>query len=188
MVTANKKISFFLLNLGGGGAERMMITLANEFAERGLEVELLVAQKEGPLLQTVSDKVRVVDLQTSRLLKAWWPLAKYLRRSQSEILISSMEHVVIISVLAKWLSWSSVIIVARVANTLSASLPGTKWYKRPLRKYGAFVFYRLADEVVCNSYGSAVDLSRTLGLKRERIKVIHNPTVTPELFEKAQAV
>jgi len=166
----------------------MMITLANEFAERGFEVDLLVAQKEGPLLETVSDKVRVVDLRASRLLWALWPVVKYLRHTRPETLIGSMEHVVIISVLAKWLSWSRVRIISRVANTLSVSLQGTKWYRKALRKYGAFVFYRLVDRVVCNSQGSADDLARTLWLARERIRVIYNPTVTPALLEKAKEV
>ena len=164
----------------------MMITLANEFAERGFEVDLLLAQKEGPLLEYVSEKVRVVDLQASRLLWSLWPAVKYLRHTRPEVLVGSMEHVVMISVLAKWLSWSRVKIIARVANTLSVSLQGTKWHRRLIRRYGAFVFYRLVDEVVCNSQGSAEDLARLMHLSPESLKVIYNPTVTPEMKRKAE--
>jgi glycosyltransferase involved in cell wall biosynthesis len=46
-------------------------------------------------------------------------------------------------------------------------------------------FYPWADAIVTVSQGSADDLVR-LGLSSERIRVIYNPVVTPELFEKAK--
>jgi glycosyltransferase involved in cell wall biosynthesis len=44
-------------------------------------------------------------------------------------------------------------------------------------------FYPWADAIVTVSQGSAEDLAR-LGLSSDCIKVIYNPVVTPELFEK----
>lgn len=181
----NKKVSFFIPSLRGGGAERMMVNLANGFAERGYSVDLLVAQREGSYFSEIGEGVRLVDLKASRVLFSLFPLISYLRKNRPKALVASMEHVSIISVLAKSMSFSRTKIIIRVANTFSFSLLGTKWYKRPIRKYGAFIFYRLADSVVANSEGSAQNLSETLRLK-EKIKVIYNPTVTPSVFEKAK--
>jgi glycosyltransferase involved in cell wall biosynthesis len=184
MIT-NKKIALFLSSLRGGGAERVFLNLANEFTNRGFKVDLVLAQKEGPYLDRVSKGIRVVDLEAKRVLFSLLPLLRYLKKENPDILISSMEHVNITSVLAKLLSHSKTKIIARVANTLSFSLKGTKWYKRGVRKYGAMLFYRLADEVVTNSKGSADDLSKTLKIPRSKIKVIYNPTVTTDILEKA---
>ena len=41
--------------------------------------------------------------------------------------------------------------------------------------------YRMADAVVAVSSGVADDLSRTTGLPRDRIRVIHNPVVPPDV-------
>ena len=182
----NKKISLFIPSLRGGGAERMMVNLANEFSRRGIATDLVLAQKEGEYFSEVKEGVNIVDLGSKRILFSLFPLFFYLRKARPDVLIASMEHVAIISILAKFLSFSKTKIIVRVANTLSFSLQGTKWYKRPIRKYGAFVFYRLANQIVTNSEGSAQNLSKTLSIKRERIKVIHNPAVTERMFESAK--
>ncbi len=172
----NKKIVFFIPSLRGGGAERVMVNMANKLSDWDYIIDFIIAQKEGDYFSDIKEEVNIVNLKASRILFSLFPLIKYLKRSRPQVLIASMEHVVIISVLAKILSFSKTKIIARVANTLSFSLQGTKWYKRWIRKYGAMIFYRFVDEIVANSKGSADDLSRTLKISREKIKVIYNPT------------
>lgn len=43
-----KRVALFVPSLGGGGAERMMLNLAGEFAERGLNVDLILANAKDP--------------------------------------------------------------------------------------------------------------------------------------------
>src|SRR4029453_13770124 len=51
-----------LADLNGGGVQRVMLTLAAGFAERGNDVELLVGDASGPLRAVVSPKLRVTEL------------------------------------------------------------------------------------------------------------------------------
>jgi len=46
--------------------------------------------------------------------------------------------------------------------------------------------YPWADEIIAVSHGVADDLARVLKLPRERIRVIHNPVVTDQLYQKAR--
>ena len=62
-----KHIAIFLPSLRGGGAERVMVTLANGFAARGFRTDLVLAQAVGPYLEEVAANVRVVDLGSSRV-------------------------------------------------------------------------------------------------------------------------
>jgi glycosyltransferase involved in cell wall biosynthesis len=48
------------------------------------------------------------------------------------------------------------------------------------------IFYPWADAIVANSRGVAEDLMKLTGLPRDKIQVIYNPVVTPELFAKAE--
>jgi glycosyltransferase involved in cell wall biosynthesis len=48
-------------------------------------------------------------------------------------------------------------------------------------------FYPWADGIVAVSQGAADDLARTARLPKDRIQVVHNPIVTPELREMAAA-
>ena len=63
-------IAFFLVNLDGGGAEKVMLSLASGFAEKGLKVDLVVAILEGEYLSLVSPKVRLIDLKSRRLISS----------------------------------------------------------------------------------------------------------------------
>ena len=64
--TADKPlISIFLPSLRGGGAERVMLYLARGFAERGYEVDFVLAKREGPYLSEVPENVKAAPLQGS---------------------------------------------------------------------------------------------------------------------------
>ncbi len=180
----SKHIAFFVPSLRGGGAEKMMIHLANSFANRGLQVDLIMAEDSG--VYEMPKNVNKVCFKVSKLKYSSFPLIKYLHYKKPYVLIATMEHASIIAVLANFLARSRTKIIARVANTLSLSLQGTPLRRRLIRKYGAMFFYRFADRVVANSKGSAEDLIKTLKLKRDKVKVIYNPTVTPDIFEKAK--
>jgi len=46
--------------------------------------------------------------------------------------------------------------------------------------------YPLSDEIIANSQGVADDLAKVINLPRERINVVYNPTISPNLFKKAK--
>ncbi|MCD6528135.1 glycosyltransferase [bacterium] len=178
------KISFFLPSLRGGGAEKVFVTLANEFAKRNFKVDLVLAQKEGPYLKEVSEKVRMVNLKAKRVLYSLLPLIKYLKKEKPDVLISTLDHANIIAILAKLISRVQTKIIVRVANTLSLSLKGTKFHKRWLRLYGVKIFYPFADKIIAVSKGVADDLVKRSKIPRKKIKVIYNPTDFEKIQEK----
>jgi hypothetical protein len=49
-VRTDRAIAFFLPSLCGGGAERVIVNLAQGITDRGLPVDLVLAAAEGPLL------------------------------------------------------------------------------------------------------------------------------------------
>jgi hypothetical protein len=63
------KVTFFTLCLMGGGAERVMVNLSRAFAEKGMNVDFVLSEANGPLLEQVSSKVRIVDLKIAPLHK-----------------------------------------------------------------------------------------------------------------------
>ena len=185
IINSQKHIAFFIPSLGGGGAERMLLNLANEFARRGLCVDLVLVRKEGPYLDKVGEGVNIVDLGARRVLFSLVPLIKYLRRERPRALIASMEHANIIAILAKFLARAKTKVIIRVANTLSISLQESKGYRQPLRLYGTILFSRFADKIVAVSKGVADDFAKTVRIPRETIKVIYNPTVTKEMLRQS---
>ena len=63
-----QRVAFFLPSLRGGGAERMQLNLAVEFAKRGCAVDLVLVEAKGAYLKKVPDAIRIIDLKASRVL------------------------------------------------------------------------------------------------------------------------
>ncbi len=184
--TADKPlISIFLPSLRGGGAERVMLYLIRGFAERDYDVDLVLAKREGPYLGQVPENVNVVDLQARRVLTSLPALVRYLRRARPAALLSAMDHSNIVALWAQRLARVRARVVVSVHNTLSMGVKHSNGRGR-LIPYIARWCYGWADGVVAVSRGVADDLSNTIGLPRERIRVIYNPVVVPELFELAK--
>ena len=162
-----------------------MLYLVRGFAERGYEVDLVLAKREGPYLSEVPKNVNVVDLKAGRVLTSLPALVRYLRRAQPVALLSAMDHSNIVALWAKRLAMVRARVVVSVHTTPSMSAKHSNGRGR-LIPYIVRWCYGWANGIVAVSRGVADDLASTIGLPRESIRVIYNPVVVPELFELAK--
>ena len=179
-------IALFSQDLKGGGAEKVILNLANGFADLGVKVDLVLVRPEGPYLPMVSDKVRVVNLGTRRTVKSISALARYLRREEPEALLSALTHVNVAAILAKQLARCPTRVIISEHNFVSKNAPIEKnWLAR-------FAFhliprlYPLADGIVAVSPGVARDLAHFSGILEERIETISNPITTSRILSLAE--
>jgi glycosyltransferase involved in cell wall biosynthesis len=178
-------ISLFLYSLDGGGAERVMANLACKFVQLGLQVDVVLVQAKGPYLAQIPPQVRIIELQASATATSLPELIRYLRRERPTALLSSMHYANEVALWAKRLSGVSTRFIVSEHNNLSRYARVGRAIERwtPL---WAKLFYPWADGVVAVSEGVAEDLRQVTSLSSERIRVIYNPIITPELLEKAQ--
>lgn len=180
------KIALFLPSLRGGGAERVMLNLARGFAEKEYEVDLILTKAEGPYLSQVPDRVRIIDLKSPRVLYSLAGLIRYLRQEKPQVLLSALDHANVVALWAKKLSRMPTRIVISVHNTISRESANALSFKDRLKPLWTRFFYSSADAVITVSKGVAEDLIRFTNLPREKVHVIYNPVITPELFAKAE--
>jgi glycosyltransferase involved in cell wall biosynthesis len=174
----NRLITLFLPSLNGGGVQRVMINLAAGLAGRGFIVDLVVCNASGPLMDSIPDSVHLVDLKQSRVLGSILPLHKYIKKASPSILISAQTHANISAIIATRTSNQPCrVIVCEHNDILAVSKSATSIFDR-LRPLGAMLFYRLSDEIVAVSHGSAVSLSNAANIPIDKIKVIYNPLVS----------
>lgn len=181
MNSGKPRVALFLPTLRGGGAERVLLTLAHGFAERGLAVDLVLPRAEGVYLTQVAAGVRVIDLGARSVLPSLPALTRYLRRERPTALLSTLWHANIVAVFARRLARVRTRVILREANTpsrITQALPRLTRVGMPLLIRW---FYRWADEVVAVSEGVAKDLELTAKLPRARIHVLPNPVLTPDL-------
>lgn len=186
-MNSQKQVAIFLPALYGGGAERMMLHLAQGIAERGHGVDLVLAQAEGPYLKEIPQSVRLVELgrghvkNRSRTLSRLPALVRYLRQKQPDAILSALTLANFAALWAQRLSGARGRIVVNEQNTLSQDSSGGAWRFDWLSPYGARLFYRWADCVVGVSQGVVDDLVQVIGVPQDLVRVIYNPGVTPAL-------
>ncbi|MFQ5668750.1 MAG: glycosyltransferase, partial [Candidatus Binatia bacterium] len=200
-------VAVFIYCLTGGGAQRRTLTLANAFAARGHQVDLVVVSSEERCRAQVRAGVRLIPLDVG--WRRWLaPLtkhlnvrgfftagavtvfARYLRRERPDVVLSAASHVNLVAVVAHRIAGLSIPLVLRASNQPSGNLslwPVADRVARRFLRWMASRVYPWADHVIAVSEGVARDLVTLTGMPSERITTIYNPVVTPEVQERASA-
>ena len=183
-----QKIAIYLPSLRGGGAERVMVNLANGFAARCIKTDLVLAKAEGPYLDSVSSQVQIVDLESSRVIISLPGLIRYLRESRPDVLLATMGHANVIAIWARWLSGmeDKIRLVVREAVTISINSKHTRHCHGKFLPLLTRKFYPRADAIVANSLNSAKDLNISARIPLSCIKVIYNPIDTEAIRKAGQ--
>lgn len=90
------KITFVTSTLTSGGAERVISLLANNFAERGYEVEMIALTSISPDYYSLNPKVKFIHadkVSKGGLLGELWWFRKHIKKEQPDVVIAFMEAV-----------------------------------------------------------------------------------------------
>ena len=72
------KIAFILPSLQGGGAERVLLTLANGFKKRGNVVFLLLINDETVYSDEISNEIKIVNLGSKRVFFSFFGIKQFI--------------------------------------------------------------------------------------------------------------
>ena len=170
-----KKIAFLLPNLTGGGAERVAVNLASSFASSGFDVDIVLCSAYGELLKELDTRINVVDLESTRLRHAFFPLLRYLKAERPDAMLALMWPLTLLGITAfKWAKLPGQIVVSDHTTFSQAPLLKKK-LTRMFFKSSLPMVYPFADARLAVSKGVADDLSALGSLKRKSISVIYNP-------------
>lgn len=181
--TRLNRYTFLLPNLNGGGAERVVIQIANSFSNLGFPVDLVLLQKKGVLLSEVSSPVNIVDLDCSNMYLGLPKMVFYLKKVKPDVLFATLEFTSLISLLAQKISRVKTRVVIRVAVAVSQH-KRSRFKKIIERKMISFM-YPWAHKIIAVSRDTKRDLIEFTHLSAEKIKTIYNPVVSQEMLEKA---
>jgi glycosyltransferase involved in cell wall biosynthesis len=173
-------------SLAGGGAERVMIGIANELARRGYDVDLIVSYAKGEYHSEIHRSVNFIDFKVNRVLKAIPKLIQYVKEEKPQVILSTIWHANIIAILVKLLTGSPGKVVIRETNHISKSKQSLSPLLSRLMCPIINLFYPFADVIIAPSNGVADDLSKLGRIQRKKIKVIYNPISLEGITTQAQ--
>lgn len=181
-------VALFLPDLELGGAQRVLLMLADAFVKRGCVVSLLVVSKRGLLCESVPVEVELVELcpgcegwgQGALAALATWRLWWWLRYRRPRVVFSSVTGANIVALLASRLLWRSPRIVIREAGNISD-------IQSALRIRLLKALYKYADAVIALTPVMAEKLARQLGVARRSLHCIPNKVDINYLVEQSAA-
>jgi len=174
-VGVHRKITLLISTLGGGGAERVCVIIANGLARLGWQVDLvLLKQVESDRSSQLVDDVNVICLDVARARYAPKVLLQYLKTSKPKIVLSFNNEVAFAEFLVSLVRKRTYRLVHRNVTTLSSVLfqSGGGWLNK-LRYWLLKQVLRRADLVVSQCEEMAKDASRELGIIE--MPYIYNP-------------
>lgn len=187
-----QKISFFLPPLIGAGCERVVLNLTRVLVDWNYTVDLVLPDTSGRHAQFTSSipkGVRIIDfdLQISKTiyLQKLFKLRQYLDSEKPAIIFANVDYVGVTN-LAISFSNTPTKLVQVVHSNLSQEFGKITGLGKNIKPLLVKYFYPKSDGIIAVSKGVAQDLSQTSGIPLEKIKVIYNPVVTPELSVMAQ--
>jgi glycosyltransferase involved in cell wall biosynthesis len=170
----------------GGGVQKGRVILANALAERGVNLTCVLPEAKGPFLEQLSPDIPVVELGTRHAIPLVRRFAHYLQRHRPAVVLASQHHTILAAIWARHLAAVETCLIVTQHNTLSELC---RQSRRPTVHYllprVAPRFFRQADMVCAVSNGVALDFAAMTGIAMSQIRVIYDPTVTPQLAAQA---
>ncbi len=182
-----ERITVFTSFSGQGGVERMVARLARGFIDAGFLVDMVLVRSQGDHMADLPRAAHVIELRSNHTTTSVPALARYLRRERPTALLAAKDRAIRAAVVARRLAGARCRLAGRLGTNLSASLQHRDGFSRWLRCFPMRRLYPSVDHIVAVSRGVAEDTRCVTGLAPERISVVHNPVVTPELFELGEA-
>ncbi|MCU0833922.1 MAG: glycosyltransferase [Chromatiaceae bacterium] len=189
VASLRRPVCLFIPSFGDGGVERMMVNIARGIAGEGVPVDFLVGSRDRPFLDLLPGGVSLEAVGAGSRRQRLRYLVEYLERRQPSVVLSAKTRDDEVALAAK-----------RGVNgdTRFFLRPGTAMSERwrakgqnPLRQWLEGMrlrrLFRRADGVIAVSRGVADDVADITGIPEDRIRVIRNPNITPELEEMARA-
>lgn len=177
------KIAFFIRNLAGGGAERVAVNLANELSKTH-DVYFFLVEKSGPYLQIISPQVKLIELNSRRLITSVFSLAAALKRHKIDVLLSNLTHENIVAATGSIFSSNQIIAIEH--NNFYREMNDRGKFVQFMTK----IFYRLVrsriNVFVAVSEGVRQEISSHF--PSSRIVAIHNPIIEDRIEQAVHAV
>ena len=173
------KKTFLIKSLAGGGAENVCVNIANSFAKKGYDVDLVILNLNNEAyLTNVSKKIKIVNLKVNHARNSPLPLLKYIFKNKLKKILVFNYELSSILVILRILFRLKFKIISRNINTLSFKiklLEQQNFWKKYIVKSCFKFFYCKVDHVVNQCYGMQDDLISIFPQLDANSSVIYNP-------------
>ncbi len=180
-----RKILFIIDNLAGGGAERVIVNIANGFVENNIPVELLVGNKIGVYFDILHPLIPVSEVGGISLLKYLQVLPAIFKKNNYTHIFTTGQYVSAAAIISKQLVHTQ----AKIYQTHHYSHPKKRkpryWKGDLLLKFLYYFTVSSADKIIAVSKGSLEWLRKFSHRKLPQGIFIYNPVFDNTIYKQA---
>lgn len=173
MAKEKLKIAFVLPALTAGGAERVLITLMNNFDRTRFDPVFVAINEEGPLRSLIDEEISFYSLKSNRVLRSVFRLRSTLKIIKPDIVVSTMAHMNFVLLLLNPFFPKTRFIV-REAVTPSYFFQGRR-RSSFLIKAAYRILYPKAARVISPAQAIIDEFGDLLGMSCKNHVLLHNP-------------
>lgn len=171
------KIHLHISNLNPGGAQKVMIDLANTWHEEGHKISLSANSVNGFWCNSIDPAIDLVDLKARNFLTAVPALRRALVGTRPDVILSAMTQANFTAVIAGKLAGTPCVVSER--HHTSSWMKRLSPTKRTVYRSLLPLLYSQAEARIAQTIGSKLDLCKVAKLPTDAVCVIPNPTTTP---------
>jgi len=180
----NKKIVFFLYDLGIGGAEKVVVRLSNYLVNKGYQIEILLVNNNNAFIDEIDQRIKVTSFNLKKISLSIFPLIKFVKKNNYDFFLSNIWPLTITSVIAFLFSTSQLnkLILVEHCHLKEEWAEKSSFYKF-FQRLSINILYNLSKRIVSVSKGVSQDLIEK-GVKKDKSIVIYNPAYTEPKLSK----
>jgi glycosyltransferase involved in cell wall biosynthesis len=166
-------VCFVTLDMGYGGAEKVIATLSNEFIRSGREVTILTLIDQNDFSHILDSRVKLKTLSIKSFKMSFFSLCKFIYKNKFDNFIANIWPLTVFSFLVRLVSPKTNLIYIEHC-ILSEQYRDKNIFFKILQKISITIFYRFANHIIGVSKGVKNDLIAH-GAPKNIISVIYNP-------------
>lgn len=172
-------------SLRGGGAERVMSTLARCLSRETFRITLVVVSMRGAVFhKELPNDIDLVDCSSTGVLRAMPRIVALVWSKRPDVILSTLGHLNLAIAALRFVLPRSMCTIARETNIIGSSLAGNRW--RAVWSVLYRLLYPIHDVVICQSWEMREDLKRNFSIPVEKMRVLYNPLDTEVIRQLAR--
>ncbi len=178
-----QQVVFVLPSFAGGGAERVVIELANGLNRERYEPVIVVLENKGPLAGDLAENIDIISLERPRLRQSLGRLRRVLREIRPSIVMSTLGYLNLGVLWAAGRGTKDIAIIVREAND-----PDATFAALPVPAVGRWLYkhyYRRAACIVVPSKVIGQSLKALLPGSVDKVRLLYNPVDNTRIRQAA---
>lgn len=166
------RVLFFIPNLGGGGAERVLTLLLKNIARQRFEPHLVVIRLEGPHASSLPEDIEITELRCRSLWTATPKLIQVVRSLVPDVIVGTTGGAGVPAVLAHRFAFSNARLIIWERSVLVGS---EKTLRRSLLLALKKMLWPRADLVTAVGYAVEEDIRKHIRISPQKTAVLYSP-------------